>query len=96
MATHSSILRAWRVPWMEEPGGLQSMELQRVGRIRSDLACKLGSPQNASTTIALACMFVSSAYYLQRTLLCSHSHSCSAKINLENQVQENGNGFVAL
>ena len=30
MATHSSIL-AWRIPWAEEPGGLQSMELQRVG-----------------------------------------------------------------
>ena len=28
--THSSIL-AWRIPWMEEPGGLQSMGLQRVG-----------------------------------------------------------------
>ena len=30
MATYSSIL-AWRIPWTEEPGGLQSMELQRVG-----------------------------------------------------------------
>ena len=30
MATHSSI-RAQRVPWTEEPGGLQSMGLQRVG-----------------------------------------------------------------
>ena len=30
MATHSSIL-SWRIPWTEEPGGLQSMELQRVG-----------------------------------------------------------------
>ena len=30
MATHSSIL-AWETPWMEEPGGLQSMGLQRVG-----------------------------------------------------------------
>ena len=30
MATHSSIL-VWRIPWTEEPGGLQSMELQRVG-----------------------------------------------------------------
>ena len=30
MATHSGIL-AWRIPWMEEPGGLQSMGLQRVG-----------------------------------------------------------------
>ena len=31
MATHSSIL-AWRIPWTEEPGGLQSMESQRVRR----------------------------------------------------------------
>ena len=30
MATHSSIL-AWRLPWTEEPGGLQSTGLQRVG-----------------------------------------------------------------
>ena len=30
MATHSSIL-AWRIPWTEEPGGLQSIGLQRVG-----------------------------------------------------------------
>jgi len=30
MATHSSIL-AWRIPWTEETGGLQSMGLQRVG-----------------------------------------------------------------
>ena len=29
MATHSSIL-AWIIPWTEEPGGLQSMESQRV------------------------------------------------------------------
>ena len=29
MATHSSIL-AWRISWTEEPGGLQSMGLQRV------------------------------------------------------------------
>ena len=30
MATHSSIL-VWRIPWTEEPGGLQSMGSQRVG-----------------------------------------------------------------
>ena len=29
-ATHSSIL-GWRVPWMEEPGGLQSTRSQKVG-----------------------------------------------------------------
>ena len=30
MANHSSIL-AWKIPWTEEPGRLQSMGLQRVG-----------------------------------------------------------------
>ena len=36
METHSSIL-AWKIPWTEEPGGLQSVELQRV---RYDLVIK--------------------------------------------------------
>ena len=31
MATHSSIL-VWKIPWMEEPGGLQSLGSQRVGQ----------------------------------------------------------------
>ena len=35
MATHSSIL-AWRVPWAEEPGGLQSIGSQRVRHDRRD------------------------------------------------------------
>ena len=30
MATHSSIL-AWSIPWTEDPGGLQSIGLQKVG-----------------------------------------------------------------
>jgi len=38
MATHSSIL-AWRILWTEEPGGLLSMGLHRVGHDWSDLAC---------------------------------------------------------
>ena len=38
MTTHSSIL-AWRIPLIEEPGGLQSMGLQRVRQEWSDLAC---------------------------------------------------------
>ena len=37
MATHSSIL-AWRIPWTEDPGGLQCIGLQRVGHDWSDLA----------------------------------------------------------
>ena len=37
MAIHFSIL-AWRLPWTEEPGGLQSMGSHRVGHDGSDLA----------------------------------------------------------
>ena len=37
MATHSSIL-AWEILWTEEPGGLQSMGSQTLGRHSSDLA----------------------------------------------------------
>ena len=40
MATHSSVL-AWRVPWIEEPGGLQSMGFHRVGH---NLGTKPPSP----------------------------------------------------
>ena len=36
-ATHCSIL-AWRIPWTEEPGGLQSLVLHRVRHYRSNLA----------------------------------------------------------
>ena len=35
MAPHSSTL-AWKIPWMEEPSGLQSMGLLRVGHDSSD------------------------------------------------------------
>ena len=38
MATHSSIL-AWKILWMEEPGGLLSIGSHRVGHDLSDLAC---------------------------------------------------------
>ena len=37
METHTRIL-AWRIPWTEEPGGLQSIRLQRVGYDCSDLS----------------------------------------------------------
>ena len=37
MATHSSIL-TWKIPWTEEPSGLQSTGSQRVGHDWSDLA----------------------------------------------------------
>ena len=44
MATHSSIL-AWKIPWTEEPGRLQSMGLQRVGH-GSSFIIKCGIKSN--------------------------------------------------
>ena len=43
MATHSSIL-AWRIPWTEEPGGLQSIDLQsrtQLTRFSTHIVAKL-------------------------------------------------------
>ena len=51
MATHSSI--AWRIPWMEEPGGLQSMGSQRVGH---DWATSLHF--STSLQILMCCIFI--------------------------------------
>ena len=44
MAPHSSTL-AWKIPWMEEPGGLQSMGSHRVRHDRSDLAAAAATLQ---------------------------------------------------
>ena len=48
MATHSSIL-AWRIPWTEGPGGLQSMGSQTVGRDRGTEVQKFTFPQHKQT-----------------------------------------------
>ena len=58
MATHSSIL-AWRIPWTEEPGGLQSVRSQRVGHDWSDLACTHAYPQLHETMqLGSCCSFL--------------------------------------
>ena len=49
MAIHSNIL-AWEIPWTEEPGGLQSMGLQRV---RHDLATKTTTNPRLSGGLSL-------------------------------------------
>ena len=53
MATHSSIL-AWKIPWTEEPGGLQSLQSQRVRHDRDftiTLTPELGSSFSACATL---------------------------------------------
>ena len=49
MATHSSIL-AWKIPWIEEPGGLPSVGSHRV---RSDLAAAAHPYMTTEKTVAL-------------------------------------------
>ena len=51
MATHSSIL-AWRIPWTEEPGGLQTMESQRV---RQDLVTNTHAKWNGLEPVLQSC-----------------------------------------
>ena len=49
MATHSSIL-AWKIPWMEEPGRLQSMGSQRIGHnlaTKQQMLCKTAKLETA-------------------------------------------------
>ena len=51
MATHSSTL-AWRIPWTEEPGGLQFMGLQRVWHAWSDLAFEYSITDSVDTSLS--------------------------------------------
>ena len=57
MATHSSIL-AWRIPWTEEPGRLQSTGSRRVGHLLSDFTFTFHFPalekEMATHSIVLA------------------------------------------
>ena len=46
MATHFSVL-AWRIPGMEETGGLPSMGSHIVGHNRSDLAAAVAASENS-------------------------------------------------
>ena len=60
LATHSSVL-AWRIPWAEEPGGLQSRGSQRVGHdwaAEHTPPCLLPIPLYASASISAKRKFV--------------------------------------
>ena len=49
MAPHSSTV-AWKIPWTEEPGGLQSMGSHRVGQDCSDLAAAVVNKHSLCTS----------------------------------------------
>ena len=63
MATHSSVL-AWRIPWTEEPGGLQSMGSQRVGPDKNDFTYLMPFPGSfPSSTQAVAHLLPFPGYF---------------------------------
>ena len=97
MATHSSIL-VWKIPWTEEPGGLQSTRSPRVRHSRSNLARKhtrrnywgsapwsLYSAMKESPAIrSLSNAVKSSPCYLQlEKSPCSNKDPAQPKINLK-------------
>ena len=57
MATHYSSILAWKFTWAEEPGGLQSMRLQRVGQsLATSIFCT--GHYNTSQTLAMSSKFI--------------------------------------
>ena len=76
MALHSSTL-AWKIPWMEEPGGLPSMGLHRVGHDWSDLAAEYimrnAGLDEAQTGIKMAGRNINNLKYADDTTLKAES-----------------------
>ena len=62
MATHSSIL-AWRIPWLEKPGRLQSIGLQRVDTTEMTSYIQLGS---AHYLVTIGSLFAGSFFTLSK------------------------------
>ena len=60
MATDSSIL-AWEIPWIEKPGRLQSMGLQRVGH---DLATKQQQPLSQISFVSVTSLSVTTSVFI--------------------------------
>ena len=70
MATHSSVL-AWKIPGMEEPSGLPSVGLHRVGHDWSDLAAAAAGAQNPQSHF----VWIQRSSLGQCVLITSHTHT---------------------
>ena len=62
MATHSSTL-TWRIPWMEEPGGLQSMGSQRVGHDINTIKFRNNNPVASGPYYGCIFIFNADCYF---------------------------------
>ena len=68
MATHCSIL-AWRIPWTEKPGGLQSIGQQRAGQDRSDSTHSVLTMQGHHDILQAPITVPGRGYFLQIKIL---------------------------
>ena len=64
MDIHSSIL-AWIIPWTEEPGGLQTMGLQRVGHDWATEHARMHPPNKTFSSVMWYTVFVSGQWRMQ-------------------------------
>ena len=70
IAAHSSTL-AWKIPWTEEPGRLQSMGLQRVGH---DLSTEQQQYNVVYVTLVyFICYKIATAIYIRLVTICQHT-----------------------
>ena len=69
MATHSSTL-AWRIPWMEEPGGLPSLGSHRVGHDWSDLAAAAAAHCRQHNDVSLSYRDINVSYLFDKWSIC--------------------------
>ena len=88
MATHSSIL-VCRIPRTEESAGLQSLGLQRVGWVHSNVECCLQNPWGplsvgVSILMAGTAMYCKFSFTLE--VICLHSHAHSTTGNFTKRV----------
>ena len=82
MAPNSSIL-AWETPWMEKPGGLQSMEPQRVGH---DLATEHTHIGNLNSSCVRVCVCAHILVYC----VCTHSRAYTYVCKLHARQKRHG------
>ena len=95
MGTHSSIL-AGEVPWTEEPGGLQSIGLQRVGHDWSDLAHIHAFRSGIGKGLASSedCFFIIHLLVLIRCFkLCTCIILIKEKNNIQSNLEKNSRQF---
>ena len=94
MAAHSSIL-AWRVSWMEEPGTLQSMGLQRVGHDSATNTYLLTYTYNKRVTdynLHMCVCMLSHLSHVQLSVIL-WMVTCQASLSMEFSRQEDWNGL---